>query len=97
MTAIACNVEIKKSNIWCFDRATKYMSNERQKFSVLNESVESKVYTVSDQWSKTNGDDEIEINIKLNNKTTNRVKLTNAIYVPELKNNLISANNEEWL
>jgi len=66
------------------------MSNERQKFSVLNKSVESKIYTASDQWLKTNGVGEIEINIKLNNKTTNRVKLTNTIYVPGLKNNLIS-------
>jgi len=91
MTAIVCNVEVRKSNIWCLDSgATKHMSNERQKFTVLNESIESKVYTASDQWLKTNGVGEIEINIRLNNKTTNRVKLTNAIYVPELKNNLIS-------
>jgi len=82
MTAITCNIEVKMSNIWRLDSgATKHMSNERQKFSVLNGSVESKVYTASDQWLKANGVGEIEINIKLNNKTTNQVKLTNVIYV----------------
>lgn len=90
MMTIACNVEVKKLNIWYLDSAaTKHMSNEKQKFYVFDESVESKVFTASDQWIKSYGVGKIELNVKLNDKKTNRVKLTNAIFVPELKNNVI--------
>jgi len=66
------------------------MSNEKQKFGVLDENVESKIFT-SGQWMKSCGVGEIELIVKLSNKSTNRVKLTNfAIFVPELKSNLIS-------
>lgn len=90
MTAIACNVEIKRSNIWCLDSAaTKHMTNEKRKFVTLDESVNSKVFTASDQWIKSCGVGEIVLNEKLNDNRTNRVKLKNAIFVPELKNNII--------
>lgn len=76
MTTIACNAEIKKSNFWCLDSAaTRHMSNEKQKFGILDESVEAKVFTASDQWMKSYGVDEIILNIKLNDKKTNQVKL----------------------
>jgi hypothetical protein len=59
------------------------------KFSVLDESAESKVFTAADQWLKSCGIGEIVLNVKINKRSTNRVKLTNAIYVSKLKNNLI--------
>lgn len=66
------------------------MTNEKRKFTTLDESIDSKVFIASDQWIKSCGVGEIVLNVKMNNKRTNRVKLKNAIFVPELKNNLIS-------
>lgn len=91
MTAIACNVEVAKSNMWCLDSAaTRHMSNEKQKFSVLNENKGLKVNTACGQGTKSCGIGEIQLNVKLSNRKSNRIRLTNAIYVPELRNNLIS-------
>lgn len=91
MTAIACNVEVKKSNIWCLDSAaTKHMTNERQKFIALDENDETKVNTACNQWTKSCGVGDVKLNMKLNNNKTNQIKLTNVLYVPALRNNLIS-------
>lgn len=57
---------------------------------MLDENVESKVFTASGQWIKSCSVGEIKLNVKLSNKSTNQVKITNAIFVPELKSNLIS-------
>lgn len=93
LTAIACNVEVAKSSMWCLDSAaTRHMSNEKQKFSVFNETRGLKVNTACGQWTKSCGTGEIRLNVKSSNRKTNRIKLTNAIYVPELRNNLISVS-----
>lgn len=64
------------------------MLNERQTFSVLNKRKKYEVFTVSDKWLKSCGVGSIKLNVKLDFKVTNWVKLTND-FGPELKNNLI--------
>lgn len=91
MTAIACNTKIEKSNIWCLDSAaTKHMSNDRQSFTTFNANEKLRVNMACDQWTNSHGIGEIELNVKLKNKKTNRIKLSNVIHVPALRNNLIS-------
>lgn len=66
------------------------MSNEKRKFATLDENIKSKVFTASDQYVKSYATDEIVLDVKINNKRTSPVKLKVAIYVSDLKNDLIS-------
>lgn len=95
MTAIACNADIiKKSQTWCLDSgATRHMSNDERIFSNLNKDSQLKVYTAGEQFIKSNGVGDININAKINRYVTNPVKLKNALCVPGLRNNLLSVSS----
>ncbi|KOC63584.1 Copia protein [Habropoda laboriosa] len=89
MTAIA----FTKRDIWCLDSgATRHMCSSRNKFSVLERDASTNVYTAADQCVKSRGEGKINLSVKANLKDTNTVKLSNVIYVPELRNNLLSVS-----
>lgn len=95
MTAIACNADIiKKSKIWCLDSgATRHMCNDERIFTNLNKDNQLRVYTASEHFIKSNGVGEVNLSVKLNRRTTNSVKLKNALCVPGLRNNLLSVSS----
>lgn len=95
MVAIACNTElVEKSKQWYLDSgATRHMCNNKSCFEVLDGKEKSKVYTAADSFVKTDGNGDIQLNVKLNEKETNSVKLQNAMYVPELRNSLLSVSS----
>lgn len=92
MTAIACNTEIvKKSKVWCLDSgATRHMCNDERIFTTMNENNQSKVYTAAEHFVQSNGEGDVNLSAKLNRHVTKSIKLKNALYVPELRNNLLS-------
>ncbi|XP_071648509.1 uncharacterized protein [Temnothorax longispinosus] len=58
-----------------------------------HESVQGNVYTAGEQSVKSLGIGEIRMEVKLNNRATNRIRLENTIYVPSLRNNLVSVSS----
>jgi len=95
MTAIACNTEmIDKPKTWYLDSgATKHMCNDKRIFETIKDDNQLKVYTAAEHFVKSNGVGDINLNIKTNQNVTNSVKLKNALYVPELRNNLLSVSS----
>lgn len=90
MTAIICNAEASKSNEWFLDSgATRHMCNDNNKFTVLNGTERLKVFTAAQHSldSSSSG----EINLLVNNRgSKNNVKLEDTMFVPALRNNLMS-------
>lgn len=82
LTTITYNTELTaKLNSWCLDSgATKQMCDD----------TDTKIYTAGKHFIKSIGlGDDIQLNLKSNgyNKT---IILENVLYVPELRNNLLS-------
>jgi len=94
LTVIACNAElVTKSEAWCLDSgATRHMCNSKRKFETLNKSDQLKVYTASEHYMKSVGSGNVNLNIKASYKN-NPIKIQNALYVPELRNNLLSVSS----
>jgi len=69
------------------------MCNNKQRFSKLDENVHGDVYIAAEHSIKSHGVGEIQMDIKLNNRVSNNIKLQNAIYVPNLRNNLVSVSS----
>jgi len=69
------------------------MCNNKQRFSKLNENVHGDVYTAAEHSIKSHRVGEIQMDVKLNNSVSNNIKLQNAIYVPNLRNNLVSVSS----
>ncbi|KMQ85317.1 retrovirus-related pol polyprotein from transposon tnt 1-94 [Lasius niger] len=92
MTAIVCNTEVSKSNEWFLDSgATRHMCNDNRKFTMLNDTERSKVFTAAEHCldSSSTG----EINLRVNNRgSKNNVKLEDTMFVPALRNNLMSVS-----
>lgn len=95
MTAIACNTEIiNKSNTWYLDSgATRHMCNDERAFATIKNDERVKVHTASEHFVESDGRGDIKLDAKSNRRITNPVKLKNALYVPELRNNLLSVSN----
>lgn len=95
MTAIACNTEvIDRPEAWYLDSgATKHMCNEKRIFKTINNDNELKVHTAAEHFEKSYGSGDINLKVKLNRNATNSVKLKNALYVPGLRNNLLSVSS----
>jgi hypothetical protein len=94
LTVIACNAElVTKSEVWCLDSgATRHMCNSRRKFKTLNKDNQFKVYTASEHCMKSVGSGNVNLSLKTN-RENNPVKIQNALYVPELRNNLLSVSS----
>ena len=91
MTAIACNAEVaRKQNTWYLDKgATRHMCNDRQMFTNIDTRQKTKVYTASDDFVESLGMGDIILKAKVG-QNNNPVKLKNVLFVPDLRNNLIS-------
>ena len=94
MTAIACNTEIiNKAKTWYLDSgATRQMSNNKENFVSLDKTKKLKVYTAADNFINSEGYGIVHLQTKLTKNAANSVKLKNALYVPALRNNLISVS-----
>ena len=94
MTAIACNTEIsEKAKSWYLDSgATRHMSNNRENFVNLDKTEKLKVYTAADNFINSEGSGIVHLQMKSTKNAANSVKLKNALYVPGLRNNLISVS-----
>jgi len=93
MTAIACNAEAKASDIWYLDSgATKHMSNSKERFKSLYEDATTKVFTATDQYLESSGKGSIKLCTRINKNDSNLVELKDVIYVPKLRNNLLSVS-----
>lgn len=92
LTAIACNAELaRKSESWCLDSgATSHMCNDKQKFEIINKDEQSRVYTAAEHYVKSIGKGNASLNLKINQRENKIIKLENVLYVPELRNNLLS-------
>lgn len=66
------------------------MCNDKKWFLDLNESVQGDVCTAGEHRIKSFGVGEIRMDIKLNRQVYNNIKLKDVIYVPNLRNNLVS-------
>ncbi|KAL0117643.1 hypothetical protein PUN28_008795 [Cardiocondyla obscurior] len=95
MTAIACKAEIiNKSNTWYLDSgATRHMCNNESAFATLKNDERIKVHTASEHFVESGGRGDIKLDAKSNRQLINQVKLKNALYVPELRNNLLSVSS----
>lgn len=95
MIAVACNTDYEeKSEVWFLDSgATRHMCNSEQKFSYINESNQSKVYTASKHVVESPGVGDVNLTTKINSHTVNSVKLEDTLFVPELRNNLLSVSS----
>jgi len=94
LTAIACNAELaRKSESWCLDSgATSHMCNDKQKFEVIDKDEQSRVYTAAEHYVKSIGKGNASLNLKINQRENKIIKLENVLYVPELRNNLLSVS-----
>ena len=94
LTVVACNTGIaEKSKEWCVDSgATRHMCNERRKFVTINANTKSKVFTAANHFVNASGAGDVNLKTEVNKNETNSVKLQNALYVPELRNNLLSVS-----
>lgn len=67
------------------------MCNNKNKFDNLSKDDQSKVYTASEHFVESVGSENVNLNINTN-RENNSVKIQNALYVPELCNNLLSVH-----
>lgn len=90
LAAIVCNTEILSTDKWFLDNAaTRHMCNERKRFTELRRTKQSKITTAANH--STNSSSEGEINLVVNNYgERNNIKLKDTMFVPELRNNLMS-------
>lgn len=61
-------------------------------FEFLNRNTTTNVYMIGDQCIKSFGEGQIKIKVQVDKKHTNSIELKNVIYVPELRNNLLSVS-----
>jgi len=93
MIVTTCNAETSKSDTWCLDSgATRHMCNSKTRFSLMYGNSSTDVYTAADQCIKSCGEGTVKINARINKNCSNLVELKNVIYVPELRNNLLSVS-----
>lgn len=92
MTAIVCNTKVEQSSDWFLDSgATRHMCNDDQRFTVLNDTDRSKVFTAAEHCMDSSSVGEINMEVK-NRGSKNMVKLKDTMYVPALRNNLMSVS-----
>lgn len=95
LIAIAGNTEHKKNpKFWCLDSgATRHMCNNDQSSVNLNNGEKSKVCVASKHVLNSPGVGDVNLKTKINSREINSVKVTNTMYVPELRNNLLSVSS----
>lgn len=87
ISALACSTE---KNVWYLDSgATAHMCNDKNAFETLSERPISKISTAGKENITSCGIGTVRINIKLRDKVES-IKLTDVLYVPELRSNLLS-------
>ena len=92
-TASAFSTNTRRAGIWCLDSgASTHMCYDKKKFNNIDSSEKTKVYTAADDSVISQGQGEININIKTPNEPKN-IKLQQAMYVPEFKSNLLSVSS----
>jgi len=69
------------------------MCNDKKQFSELDENVHGDVYTAAGHSVKSLGVGDIRMDVKLSHRVSNNIKLQDAIYVPNLRNNLVSISS----
>ena len=69
--------------------ATRHMCNDRQMFTNIDTRQKTKVYTASDDFVESLGMGDIILKARVG-QYSNPVKLKNVLFVPDLRNNLIS-------
>ena len=94
LTVIACNVEhIEKSNAWYLDSgATRHMCNNAQNFENLMSNEKLRVYTAAESFVESKSIGTVALNIQLENDISKKVELKDTLYVPDLRNNLLSVS-----
>lgn len=92
LTAVACNAELSmKSAAWCLDSgATRHMCNNKEKFEAINEDDQSKMYTAEEHFVESIRSGNVSLHVRANRREDNSIKIQNALYVPKLRNNLLS-------
>lgn len=90
MTAIVCNIEISTSSDWFLDSsATRHMCNDSRKFTVLNDTDRSRIFTAAEHSVDSSSTGEINLEVK-NRESKNIIKLRDTMFIPALQNNLMS-------
>lgn len=95
MTAVACNAEIvNKSKTWYLDSgASKHMCNDKRIFTTMKNNEKLKVYTAAEHFVESKSVGDVNLDAKVNQQVTNSVKLTDTLYVSELRNNFLSVSS----
>lgn len=95
MTVVACNAEIvDKSKTWYLDSgASKHMCNDKRIFTTMNNNEKLRVYTAAEHYVESKSIGDVNLSAKINQRLTNSVKLRDTLYVPELRNNLLSVSS----
>jgi hypothetical protein len=75
MSVVTYNAEVMQhAGMWCLDSgARKDMCNKKGKFSVLNEEIQTNVYTAAEHHVKSKGTGEIKLDVKLGRNTENSI------------------------
>lgn len=93
MPAIILSAEPQKLTKWCLDSgATKHMCNDKSKFLKINYNTKHKVYTAAEYWTTSTGTGDVNIDVNLHGNETNKIKLSEVMYVPDFRNNLLSVS-----
>ena len=84
-------VSRKVKSEWVVDSgATQHMSNEAGTFSNLDKNSCMDVHTASDECVKSQGTGDVKLKIDLNNNESNELTLTNTVFIPDFRTNLLS-------
>lgn len=76
---------------WCIDSGcTSHMCSNKDIFVSFQEQIDGKVNLANESTSKIQGKGLIKLAVPLGNNLTNNVNLNNALYVPDLRTNLMS-------
>lgn len=91
MLTVASNTQtMENTDAWCIDSgATRHMCNDKQKFEIINNNEQSKVYTATKSHAKSTGTGDVTLKVQINRRE-NSVKLKDTMCVPDLRNNLLS-------
>lgn len=66
------------------------MCNNKEKFEAINEDDQSKVYTAEEHFIESIRSGNVSLHVRANRCEDNSIKIQNALYVPKLRNNLLS-------
>ncbi|KOC63381.1 Copia protein [Habropoda laboriosa] len=92
ITAVALNTNPVASDDWCLDSgATVHMCKNKEKFNSINQRQKDRVCTATESTTNSLGRGEVKLNIKIGN-TESTIKLSNVMWVPEFRNNLLSVS-----